>query len=49
MTVEEMLDRMSSFELTCWKALWKLRNTEAEMDRASRSGGGPGPRSAMSS
>lgn len=30
MTVDEMLDRMSSFELTCWKALWKLRAQEAK-------------------
>ena len=40
MTVEEMLDRMSSYELTCWKALWKLRAQEAQADRKMASPGG---------
>jgi hypothetical protein len=28
MTVAEMLDRMSSLELTYWKALYKIKNSE---------------------
>jgi len=30
MTVEEMLERMSSDELTYWKAFYMLENEEAE-------------------
>lgn len=34
MTVEEMLSRMSSLEMTYWRALFKLRHQEYEAARA---------------
>lgn len=34
MTVEELLDRMSSAELTDWIAEYKLRAWEAERERS---------------
>lgn len=34
MTVEELLDRMSSVELTDWIAEYKLRAWEAERERS---------------
>lgn len=33
MTVEEMLSRISSFELTYWKALFRIRNDEIKQAR----------------
>lgn len=34
MGVQEMLDRLSSAEITEWFALWKVRSVEAEQEAA---------------
>lgn len=34
MTVEELLGRMSSQELTDWAAVWELRSEEAQLQQA---------------
>lgn len=34
MTVGELLDRMSSQELTEWEALWEIRSDEAKVAQA---------------
>ena len=36
MTVEELLSRISSAELTEWIAVWEMRAKEAEQRRRSR-------------
>lgn len=40
MTVGELLDRISSYEITEWKALYKIRHKEEkEAEKKSKKGG----------